>query len=68
MEVVWQKRSDESYIKTVEREGFTRVVNDICFRPDGLQVLVAMGNRVLVFDCDYPGELQQTLKGVDGAV
>ena len=35
---------------------------DLCFRPDGSQLIVAAGNRVLVYDTN-DGSLIQPLKG-----
>ena len=35
---------------------------DLCFRPDGTQLIVAAGNRVLVYDTN-DGTLIQPLKG-----
>ena len=35
---------------------------DLCFSPDGAQLIVAAGNRVLVYDTN-DGTLTQALKG-----
>jgi len=45
-----------------EKEGVRAQVQDIAFRPDGSQIIVACGNRVLIYDA-ATGELQQSLKG-----
>ena len=44
------------------KDNFASIVFDVCFRPDGSQVLVALGSRVLVFDSDS-GDLLHSLKG-----
>ena len=36
---------------------------DLCFQPDGIQLIVAAGNRVLVYDTS-DGSLTQALKGM----
>jgi len=36
-------------------------VNDICFRPDGAQLVAAVGNRVLVYDA-ADGDLLRFLR------
>ena len=36
---------------------------DLCFRPDGTQIVVAAGNRVLIYDAS-DGTLIQPLKGL----
>ena len=40
---------------------------DLCFKPDGSQLIVAAGNRVLVYDTN-DGTLIQPLKGHKDAV
>ncbi|KAK3103245.1 hypothetical protein FSP39_017787 [Pinctada imbricata] len=40
----------------------TGIIWDLCFRPDGSQLIVAAGNRVLVYDTN-DGSLIQPLKG-----
>ncbi len=37
-------------------------INDLCFRPDGSQLIVAAGNRVLVYD-PLDGSLVKALPG-----
>ena len=41
---------------------FPYSIYDLCFRPDGSQLIVAAGNRVLVYDTT-DGALVQPLKG-----
>lgn len=38
-------------------------IYDLCFKPDGSQLIVAAGNRVLVYDTT-DGALVQPLKGM----
>jgi len=45
-----------------EKEGVRPQVHDMTFSPDGAQLIVACGNRVLMYDA-ATGELQQSLKG-----
>ena len=45
-----------------ERDGVLNTVWDIAFRPDGSQLVVAVGNRVLVYDA-IDGDLLHSLKG-----
>ena len=45
-----------------ERDGIKSVVYSIAYRPDGAQVVVAVGNRVLVYDAN-DGDLVHSLKG-----
>ncbi|KAL4226474.1 hypothetical protein ACF0H5_014457 [Mactra antiquata] len=52
-----------SRMSTVE----TRNIWDLCFKPDGSQLIVAAGNRVLVYDTN-DGTLIQPLKGHKDAV
>ena len=33
-----------------DRDGIKSVVNDLAFKPDGTQLVAAVGNRVLVYD------------------
>ena len=54
-ECVWSERLPG-------KDGFASIVFDVCFRPDGAQLLVAVGSRVLVFDSDS-GDLLHSLKG-----
>lgn len=44
------------------RENFKSTVFDIAFKPDGTQLIVAVGNRILVYDA-ADGELVHSLKG-----
>jgi intraflagellar transport protein 122 len=44
-----------------DRDGIKSVVNDVCFRPDGSQLVAAVGNRVLVYDA-VDGDLLHSLK------
>lgn len=41
---------------------FLHSIYDLCFKPDGSQLIVAAGNRVLVYDTT-DGALVQPLKG-----
>jgi intraflagellar transport protein 122 len=45
-----------------ERDGQQTAVYDITFRPDGAQLVAAVGNRVLVYDAS-DGDLLHSLKG-----
>jgi intraflagellar transport protein 122 len=45
-----------------DRDGIKSVVNDLAFRPDGAQLVAAVGNRVLVYDA-VDGDLLHSLKG-----
>eukprot|EP01051_Picozoa_sp_SAG22_P018253 SAG22_NODE_3022_length_2017_cov_2.015120_1_plen_377_part_00 len=45
-----------------DRDGIESVVNDLAFRPDGAQIVAAVGNRVLVYDA-MDGDLLHSLKG-----
>ena len=45
-----------------ERDGVQNCVYDIAFRPDGLQLVAAVGSRVLVYDA-INGDLLHSLKG-----
>lgn len=54
-ELLWQE-------KVGSRDGFRNIVFDACFRPDGTQILIAVGNRVLVYDAQ-DGQLLHSLKG-----
>ena len=45
-----------------EKDGVKSCVYDIAFRPDGTQLVAAVGSRVLVYDC-ADGDLLHTLKG-----
>eukprot|EP01046_Picozoa_sp_COSAG06_P080482 COSAG06_NODE_27765_length_587_cov_0.573770_2_plen_110_part_00 len=44
-----------------DRDGIKSVVNDLCFKPDGTQLVAAVGNRVLVYDA-VDGDLLHSLK------
>lgn len=48
--------------KVHDREKVEQCIWDLCFRPDGSQLIVAAGNRVLVYDTS-DGTLIQPLKG-----
>lgn len=54
-ELVWSERIHG-------RENFKGTVFDIAFKPDGTQVIVAVGNRILVYDASE-GEIVHSLKG-----
>ena len=45
-----------------EKDGVRAVVYDIAFKPDGSQLVAAVGTRVLVYDC-ADGDLLHSLKG-----
>mmetsp|Transcript_26127 Transcript_26127/g.60322 ORF Transcript_26127/g.60322 Transcript_26127/m.60322 type:complete len:1204 (+) Transcript_26127:58-3669(+) len=53
--ITWQE-------KAPDRDGVKSVVYDIAFKPDGSQMVVACGNRVLIYDA-ADGDLLHTLKG-----
>ena len=53
--VSWQDR-------VPERDGVAPSVYDVCFKPDGSQLVAAVGTRVLVYDA-ASGELLHSLKG-----
>eukprot|EP01137_Pigoraptor_chileana_P031284 Opistho-2@18911 len=53
--------------KVHDRDGVKQCIYDIAFRPDGSQVNVAAGNRVLIYDT-ADGDLVQSLKGHKEAV
>ena len=44
-----------------DRDGIKSVVNDLAFKPDGTQLVAAVGNRVLVYDA-VDGDLLHSLK------
>jgi len=48
--------------KVPEREKYSNCIWSIAFKPDGLQIIVAAGNRVLVYDAT-DGDLVHSLKG-----
>ncbi|XP_064632482.1 intraflagellar transport protein 122 homolog isoform X2 [Lineus longissimus] len=48
--------------KVQDRDKVEQCIWDLCFRPDGSQLIVAAGNRVLVYDTN-DGTLIQPLKG-----
>ena len=48
--------------KVPERDGVKNCVYDIAFRPDGTQLVAAVGSRVLVYDAST-GDLLHSLKG-----
>lgn len=54
-EVAWTDR-------VPERDGVKNCVYDIAFRPDGAQLVAAVGSRVLVYDA-VNGDLLHSLKG-----
>lgn len=54
-DVVWSERIPI-------RDSLRNFVYDLCFNPDGTQVLVAVGNRILVYDAS-DGDLLHSLKG-----
>lgn len=54
-ELVWSH-------KVATKDGFKNTVWDIAFRPDGSQLLVAVGNRIVVYDV-ASGDLEHSLKG-----
>eukprot|EP00735_Rhodelphis_limneticus_P013896 TRINITY_DN7858_c0_g1::TRINITY_DN7858_c0_g1_i1::g.23657::m.23657 TRINITY_DN7858_c0_g1::TRINITY_DN7858_c0_g1_i1::g.23657 ORF type:complete len:1206 (-),score=375.70,sp/A8WGF4/IF122_XENTR/55.15/0.0,WD40/PF00400.27/1e+02,WD40/PF00400.27/1.8e-10,WD40/PF00400.27/5.9e+02,WD40/PF00400.27/14,WD40/PF00400.27/0.33,WD40/PF00400.27/13,WD40/PF00400.27/0.039,WD40/PF00400.27/1.9e+02,Coatomer_WDAD/PF04053.9/43,Coatomer_WDAD/PF04053.9/56,Coatomer_WDAD/PF04053.9/70,Coatomer_WDAD/PF04053.9/0.32,Coatomer_WDAD/PF040 len=45
-----------------DRDGIKSVVYSIAYRPDGSQLVAAVGNRVMVYDA-VDGDLQHSLKG-----
>ena len=49
-------------VKVHDREKNEQCIYDLCFRPDGTQLIVAAGQRVLVYDTN-DGSLIQPLKG-----
>ncbi|XP_045581276.1 intraflagellar transport protein 122 homolog [Procambarus clarkii] len=53
--------------KVHDRDKVEQCIYDLCFRPDGSQLIVAAGNRVLVYDTT-DGALVQPLKGHKEAV
>ncbi|KAK3882424.1 hypothetical protein Pcinc_013198 [Petrolisthes cinctipes] len=53
--------------KVHDRDKQEQCIYDLCFRPDGSQLIVAAGNRVLVYDTS-DGALVQPLKGHKEAV
>jgi len=48
--------------KVPERDGVKNCVYDIVFKPDGTQLVAAVGSRVLVYDA-VDGDLKHSLKG-----
>ena len=48
--------------KVPERDGVKNCVYDIAFKPDGTQLVAAVGSRVLIYDA-VTGELLHSLKG-----
>jgi intraflagellar transport protein 122 len=54
-ELIWSERLPV-------KDGFANIVFDIAFKPDASQLLVAVGSRILVYDCDN-GDLSHSLKG-----
>ncbi|GBF97536.1 hypothetical protein Rsub_10459 [Raphidocelis subcapitata] len=50
-----------------EKEGVKNVCYDLCFKPDGSQLVAAVGARVLLYDA-ADGELLHSLKGHKAAV
>eukprot|EP00466_Bigelowiella_natans_P012811 jgi/Bigna1/68700/fgenesh1_pg.6_\ len=55
VEIPWKDRIPE-------RDGYPSVVYSIAFKPDGTQLLVAVGNRILVYHA-ADGDLLHSLKG-----
>jgi hypothetical protein len=55
VEVAWSDR-------VPERDSIKPCVYDMCYRPDGAQLVVAVGNRVLIYDAN-DGDLVHSLKG-----
>ncbi|KAJ0399949.1 hypothetical protein ATCC90586_002140 [Pythium insidiosum] len=53
--------------KVPERNGERFVVQDLAFRPDGAQLVAAVGTRVMVYDA-VDGTLLHSLKGHKGVV
>lgn len=53
--------------KVPERNGEKFVVQDLAFRPDGSQIVAAIGTRVMVYDA-VDGTLLHSLKGHKGIV
>jgi len=53
--------------KIPKRKGHTRSVWDMCFSPDGSHVVVAVSNRVVVYDA-IDKEIVHSLRGHKGAV
>ncbi|XP_050737940.1 intraflagellar transport protein 122 homolog [Eriocheir sinensis] len=53
--------------KVHDRDKVEQCIYDLCFKPDGSQLIVAAGNRVLVYDTT-DGALVQPLKGHKEAV
>ena len=49
-----------------DRDGIKSVVNDLAFKPDGTQLVAAVGNRVLVYDA-VDGDLLHSLKASEPA-
>ncbi|RDD42914.1 Intraflagellar transport protein 122-like protein [Trichoplax sp. H2] len=48
--------------RVFDKDKIEQCIYDMCFRPDGTQLIVAAGNRVLVYDTN-DGTLLQPLKG-----
>ncbi|KAJ1630940.1 hypothetical protein T492DRAFT_870790, partial [Pavlovales sp. CCMP2436] len=65
--LAWQAKPVRRAALGPEREGAKNIVYDIAFRPDGLQLVAAVGMRVLVYDA-VEGELLNSLKGHKEAV
>ncbi|KAF5843203.1 intraflagellar transport protein [Dunaliella salina] len=53
--VAWQETPPE-------KDGIRNVCYDLCFKPDGTQLVAGVGNRVLVYDA-VDGDLLHALKG-----
>ncbi|WIA11467.1 hypothetical protein OEZ85_011583 [Tetradesmus obliquus] len=53
--VAWQETPPE-------KDGIRNVCYDLCFKPDGSQLVAGVGARVLIYDAS-DGELQHVLKG-----
>ena len=50
-----------------ERKGHTRSVWDMCFSPDGSQIVAAISNRVVVYDA-LDAKVIHSLRGHKGSV
>lgn len=48
--------------KLSDKDEYEQSINDLCFKPDGTQLIVASGNRLIVYD-PQDGNIIQTLKG-----
>lgn len=56
-------KTDQTWLDRIpERDGIKSYIYDLCFKPDGSQLVIAVGNRVLVYDAN-DGDLVHSLKG-----